>query len=216
MKSVLKQVLHFFTKWFKTYTIIEGGDLRACVMYSNNSKEKRTCILFGFNMFNDEPNFGTSDGVDVKDLHDKDFNYFEVLNKSKDSFDVGKIRVQSSSHDALLKTRITRRTIDANGTRTSRPHVLVNSLDAYQQQSGILDVAAFDGSRVDGNTWFDFDLQPKMTIVISVYSRVYKKIGYFEYRKHLRKEEYWSRQFVIQINAIEWIINGVKKIFKKK
>lgn len=215
--KLLKKILFFFTKWFTKHVIEEVGGDSYCVQYENESYEKANCVLFGFNVFNDpESNFGSNENVKVKELHSL-MSYGEAIEKvANEPFKIGIMRVQSTNQESLLKTVMIKRTIDANGVRTARPHVLLNSLDIYQMQSNILDVNVFKNCTIDGSTWFDFELGPQSTIVISIYPLVSRLVSYSEYRDHVKKYNPSPFKFCIHIDAIEWIGSKLKKLFRIK
>lgn len=68
-------------KVFRTYTICEYEPGYA-VQCTNKSQSAKTATLFGYNFFDGDPNYGSGEGVTVKNLLDDSMFGYEALMRS--------------------------------------------------------------------------------------------------------------------------------------
>lgn len=134
----------------------------------NNSTERRLVALFGFNWNNDAPNNGLGEDVRVCNLQIGGYDGYTAMlaQLQENPVLIGKWRFQSSTPKNLTSTiQIWDR--DANGEQHIYPLNLACMLDAYQQQSSVLDVTKC--VPVDGNMTIVIPVEAGSRTVISMY-----------------------------------------------
>jgi hypothetical protein len=135
------------------------------IQYANTTTNDVTAYIFGYNDYFDQDNYGNPTAVVITNLQGG--TYRRLLAQSNNKFfKIGKWRFQSSTAAQLQQT-LTIYHVDANGKQYSSPLNLSVMLDAYQQQSTILDVVKT--VTVDGNTYITYTLKASATLVISMY-----------------------------------------------
>ncbi len=138
------------------------------LQYQNTTTNNVTAIIFGYNDYFNQPNFGNSAAVVITNLQTGTIaGYGRMISQSNNkNFKIGKWRFQSSTSSQLQITlQLTH--VDANGKQMITPLNLSVQRDAYQQQNDILDVTKV--LTVDANTYISFTLIASATIVISMY-----------------------------------------------
>ena len=94
-----KQILNFFTKYFKTYEISLTADPLA-FQYTNKTDVDKRAVIFGCNMFLTAKNYGNDDGVGVLNIQtgDGEVGYAMTLSQSAfEPFKIKKIRIQGTA-----------------------------------------------------------------------------------------------------------------------
>jgi len=197
MKQTLKSILNFFTKFFKQYEI-SWLDLNPIVLqYENKTNEDKTAIIFGFNHYANEDNFGNK-GIEVKNLQvgiDNPKGYERALYQSANKgFGIGKIRVQSKVlFDKYKNLLLTYKKNDANGIEyTICYRVYYSYFDMAQVQKDIIDMNfMLRGSEIsiDGSTYFEFKLLAFTELVFLIFPTKSLNCGYFSINKNLKMHE---------------------------
>ncbi|HON92797.1 MAG TPA: hypothetical protein PKZ07_14615 [Sedimentisphaerales bacterium] len=118
----------------------------------NTTGADATCILFGYNDYSLTTNFGSAAGIVVTVTSGGSYNRLLAQSQNK-PFEIGLYR-WSCGITAQLDVVLTINYVDANGRTASDPVALSNYKDAYQQQSGILDI--WYSTKIDGNTYLSF------------------------------------------------------------
>lgn len=139
------------------------------IQYQNtNTTTSRTAILFGYNDYFNQSNFGMNADIVVTNLQTgTTAGYGRLVAQSNNKFfKIGKWRFQSSSSSQLAQT-LQINHVDANGKQYSTPLNLSIARDAYQQQDDILDVTK--PVTIDGNSYVTFTLLAGTTLVISMF-----------------------------------------------
>lgn len=142
------------------------------VSYTNNTNVAQSCVLFGFNDYGSQSNFGNPATVTLTNVQtgisgSTAGGYGRIINQSNNKFfKVGKWRFQCSTPSQLQIT-VQLVHVDANGKQYITPLNLSVLRDAYQFQSDIIDVSKT--LTVDGNTYLTFSLQASAVLTISIY-----------------------------------------------
>lgn len=135
------------------------------IQYANTTTTNVTAILFGYNDYFGETNYGNPVAVVVTNLQGGTYGRLIAQSNNK-FFKIGKWRFQSSTSTQLQQT-LSINHVDANGKVQTVPLNLSIMRDAYQQQSDIIDVTR--PVSVDGNTYITFTLIASATLVISMF-----------------------------------------------
>ncbi len=205
MKQFFNSFIYFFKKFFLKYPIYKSIDEPIVVKYTNDADEEKQGVLFGYNYFNADDNFGNGSLI-VNDLTQKD-NYYVVQQKSLlkgkpliiNNF---RIMFKEEDRDFYLTKRIVKKHIDANGKSYERGVVPVNCVDSYQSIKDIVDISNFRKSKIDGNTIFYFGIQKKSFMVVSIYLYEEIMVGYFERKKIFKQQDRKNRKNGLVINQI--------------
>lgn len=137
------------------------------LQYSNSTTNDVTAYIFGFNLYNGVSNYGNPAAVTITNLQNSTVGYGGLINQSNNKpFKIGKWRFQSSTASQLQQTLVINH-VDANGKTYTTPVNLSIMLDAYQQQSTVLDVTK--PVTIDGNTYISFTLKASATLTISMF-----------------------------------------------
>jgi hypothetical protein len=138
------------------------------IQYENTTVGNLTAILFGYNDYFNQPNFGNPAGITITNLQTGTIaGYGRLVAQSNNKFfKIGKWRFQSTSAGQLSQT-LQIFHVDANGKQYSTPLNLSIARDAYQQQNDILDVTKT--VTIDGNSYVSFTLLAGVTLVISMF-----------------------------------------------
>jgi hypothetical protein len=135
------------------------------IQYANTTTTNVTAILFGYNDYFGETNYGNPVAIVVTNLQGGTYGRLIAQSNNK-FFKIGKWRFQSSTSTQLQQT-LSINHVDANGKVQTVPLNLSIMRDAYQQQSDIIDVTR--PVSVDGNTYITFTLIASATLVISMF-----------------------------------------------
>lgn len=136
------------------------------VSVENTTAGSLTAILFGFNQYFLDANFGSATGITVTPSQ-SNISYQELLTQSAfQPFETSLIRVESSNSSQVTQI-ITITVKDANGQSLTTPLITQNYFAAYQQQSGIIDIPY--SLKVDGNTNLSFTVLATTTVSITFF-----------------------------------------------
>jgi hypothetical protein len=135
------------------------------IQYANTTTANVTAILFGYNDYFGDTNYGNPVAVVITNLQGGTYGRLIAQSNNK-FFKIGKWRFQSSTSTQLQQT-LSINHVDANGKVQTVPLNLSIMRDAYQQQSDIIDVTR--PVSVDGNTYITFTLIGSATLVISMF-----------------------------------------------
>jgi hypothetical protein len=138
------------------------------IQYFNSDVVPHTGILFGYNDYFNQPNFGNDPLVFVTNLQTGSLlGYGRMMAQSNNKFfKIGKWRFQCSD-PAQLQVTMNINHVDANGKTYTTPLNLSIMRDAYQQQPDIIDVTR--PVTIDGNTFCTFNLLAGDTLTISMF-----------------------------------------------
>ena len=138
------------------------------ISFRNTTLGDLTAILFGYNDYFNQPNFGNNVGIVITNVQTgTTAGYGRMISQSNNKFfKIGKWRFQSTSSPQLQITMNIYH-VDANGKQYITPLNLSIMRDAYQQQSDIIDVTK--QVTVDGNTYVTFLLYGQATLTISMF-----------------------------------------------
>jgi hypothetical protein len=138
------------------------------ISYANGAAPTVTAILFGYNDYFNQPNFGNPAAVTITNVQTgTTAGYGRMISQSNNKFfKIGKWRFQSTV-SAQLQITMNIYHVDANGKQYITPLNLSIMRDAYQQQSDIIDVTK--QVTVDGNTFITFPLIGNQTFTISMF-----------------------------------------------
>lgn len=218
MKLFFNSIIHFFKKYFLKYPLYKRIEEPIIIRYTNESDEEKQGVLFGYNYYNTDNNFGNGD-LKLTDLSGKDILYY--LSKKPQILIINSIRIFFKEEDRqfYLTQRITKGHTDANGKSYSKSIVPLNYVDSYQSLRDVIDISNFKFNRVDWNTTFDFTVQKKSFIVVSVFLYEEVLFGYFEWKRIQREQD--KRHFkngliVNQINPKFSLITYFKGLFNIK
>lgn len=132
----------------------------------NSTAGTLNAVLFGMNKYLLSTNFGSPATVTVTPSQ-TNVSYLELLQQSAaQPFETSLIRVQSSSSTQI--TQIMSVTVkDANGQELTLPIITQSYFSAYQQQSGILDIAK--KIKVDGSTYITYPVEASTTVTVTFF-----------------------------------------------
>ena len=138
------------------------------IQYNNTDVAPHTGILFGYNDFFNQPNFGNNALVIITNLQTGTIlGYGRMIAQSNNKFfKIGKWRFQCST-PAQLQITMNINHVDANGKTYTTPLNLSIMRDAYQQQPDIIDIAR--PVTIDGNTFCTFTLLAGAVLTISMF-----------------------------------------------
>lgn len=138
------------------------------IQYNNTDVAPHTAILFGYNDYFNQPNFGNNALVVITNLQTGTIaGYGRMIAQSNNKFfKVGKWRFQCST-PAQLQITLNINHVDANGKTYTTPLNLSIMRDAYQQQPDIIDVTK--PITIDGNTFITFTLLAGAVLTISMF-----------------------------------------------
>lgn len=138
------------------------------ISFQNTTLGNLTAILFGYNDYFNQPNFGNNVGIVITNVQTgTTAGYGRMISQSNNKFfKIGKFRFQSTNSPQLQITMNIYH-VDANGKQYITPLNLSIMRDAYQQQSDIIDVTK--QVTVDGNTYVTFLLYASATLTISMF-----------------------------------------------
>jgi len=138
------------------------------VEIKNTSDEKREWVLFGFNQFNQKPNFGNSEDIKITTLDGIDYSsYFNST--SKEDYIIGKSRYYSSEKKNIKAKVFYHENNIFNGTYTRKQLDLSILMDAYQQQGDIIDFTKI--FNMSASHHLSGTVQPNSTLCITFYPR---------------------------------------------
>jgi hypothetical protein len=138
------------------------------ISYQNTTGANVTAILFGYNDYFNQTNFGNPLAVVITNVQTgTTAGYGRMIAQTNNKFfKIGKWRFQSTV-SAQLQVTMNIYHVDANGKQYITPLNLSIMRDAYQQQSDIIDVTK--QVTVDGNTFITFPLIANQTFTISMF-----------------------------------------------
>lgn len=139
------------------------------IQYQNTGLVPYTAILFGYNDYFNQPNFGNNvPDVTITNLQTgTSAGYGRMIAQSNNKFfKIGKWRFQCSL-PAQLQITLNINHVDANGKTYTTPLNLSIMRDAYQQQPDIIDITK--PVIIDGNTFITFTLLVSATLTISMF-----------------------------------------------
>lgn len=136
------------------------------VSVENTTAGTLTAILFGFNQYFLDANFGSATGI-VISMSAANITYQELLTQSAfQPFETSLIRIESSNSSQVTQI-ITITVKDANGQSLTTPLITQNYFAAYQQQATIIDIPY--SLKVDGNTSLSFSVLATTTVSITFF-----------------------------------------------
>jgi hypothetical protein len=138
------------------------------ISYNNTDVITANCVLFGYNDFFNQPNFGNPALTIVTNVQTgTTLGYGRMIAQTNNKFfKIGKWRFQCSNA-AQLQITLNINHVDANGKQYTTPLNLSIMRDAYQQQPDIIDVTK--QVTVDGNTFVTFPLFAGTILTISMF-----------------------------------------------
>jgi hypothetical protein len=138
------------------------------IQYDNTALVPVTAILFGYNDYFNQPNFGNPVLTIITNLQTGTIaGYGRMIAQSNNKFfKLGKWRFQCST-PAQLQITLNINHVDANGKTYTSPLNLSIMRDAYQQQPDIIDVTK--PVTIDGNTFITFTLLAGSVFTISMF-----------------------------------------------
>ncbi len=138
------------------------------IQYNNTGVVPYTAILFGYNDYFNQPNFGNNALVIITNLQTGSvLGYSRMIAQSNNKFfKVGKWRFQCST-PAQLQITLNINHVDANGKTYTTPLNLSIMRDAYQQQPDIIDITK--PVTIDGNTFCTFTILAGAVLTISMF-----------------------------------------------
>jgi hypothetical protein len=138
------------------------------IQYDNTALVPITAILFGYNDFFNQPNFGNPVLTIITNLQTGTIaGYGRMIAQSNNKFfKIGKWRFQCTT-PAQLQITLNITHVDANGKQYTTPLNLSIMRDAYQQQADIIDVSKT--VVIDGNTFITFTLLAGAVFTISMF-----------------------------------------------
>lgn len=138
------------------------------IQYTETASANQSCILFGYNDYFNQTNFGNPVAVTITNLQTGTIaGYRRMIAQSNNKFfKIGKWRFQCTDPNQLQIT-LNINHVDANGKQYITPLNLSIMKDAYQQQSDIIDVTK--QVTIDGNTFITFTLLADAIFTISMF-----------------------------------------------
>jgi hypothetical protein len=138
------------------------------IQYNNTDVVPHTAVLFGYNDYFNDPDFGNNALVTITNLQTGTIaGYGRMIAQSNNKFFViGKWRFQCSTA-AQLQVTLNINHVDANGKTYTTPLNLSIMRDAYQQQADIIDITK--PVTIDGNTFITFNLLAGAILTISMF-----------------------------------------------
>ncbi len=190
VKTIFKDVLNFFTKYFKEYTASTIGE-PFVIMYDNQTNVTLKAFLFGYNNYYRAPNYGSPSELTITNLCGETYGKM-LLEQSDSPFKIGAMRIsfRNEDRDFYKLNRILYSATDANGAEYTYPIIPVNSMDVYQLITNIIDLNPSHPLAIDSNCHFSFNVKAESNIVFSIYPTIEKKLNYLEYKKHLKLEHF--------------------------
>jgi hypothetical protein len=137
------------------------------IQIQNVSDEKKEWFLFGFNSFNNKRNFGNDDDVRVTSITGTSYDHF-VNNTASEKFVIGFMRFQSLTRKNIQTEIFHHKHCPFRATYKRKERNLAIFLDAYQQQSDIVDMGRC-GWKISQKTHLSGTIQPNSTIIVSIY-----------------------------------------------
>lgn len=132
----------------------------------NVSDEKKEWFLFGFNHFNKKRNFGNDNDVRVTSVTGIPYDHF-VNNTVNEKFVIGLMRFQSLVKKNLQTEIFHHKYNIFRGTYKRKELNLGIMMDAYQQQTDIIDMRK--NWKITPKTHLSGTVQPNSTIIVSIY-----------------------------------------------
>jgi hypothetical protein len=138
------------------------------IQYNNTDVVPVTAILFGYNDYFNQVNFGNPVLTIITNLQTGTIlGYGRMIAQSNNKFfKIGKWRFQCST-PAQLQVTMNINHVDANGKTYTTPVNLSIMRDAYQQQPDIIDITK--PVTIDGNTFCTFTLLAGAVLTISMF-----------------------------------------------
>lgn len=135
------------------------------VQYENTTTGDLAAVLFGYNDYFDQTNYGNAVGITVTNVQGGTYRRLLAQTNNK-NFKIGKWRFQCSTSSQLQQT-LNIVHVDANGKSYTTPMNLSIMRDAYQMQADILDITK--PVSIDGNTHLAFTLKGSAVLTISMF-----------------------------------------------
>ena len=189
LKEKIKKlwIFRFFSEYFQKYVVFEEKDAYV-FQYLNQTNEIQEGILFGFDGYGGKNNYGNKN-ISVSTLNQGKY-YYQLLNQSQcKPFTIGRVRIMAKDMDWYYTKSISYNIINANGVAKKSTTVIVNHIDAYQQQSDIIDIPYFNNYVINSKTHFDFLIKENSTFVISVFPLYPKWVNYWQYKSIIKKNK---------------------------
>lgn len=136
------------------------------VSITNSTGGTLDAVLFGYNKFLLDPNFGSATGITVTPSQ-SNVSYQELLLQSAGQpFETSLIRIQSSNTSQVTQV-LTVTSKDANGQECSIPVITQSYFSANQFQATILDVPF--NLTIDANTYITIPVLATTTVVFTFF-----------------------------------------------
>jgi len=193
MKIKIKNILNFFTKFFKQYEIICKDNNPIVLQYENKTNEDKDAIMFGFNEYFSEDNFGNK-GIDITNLQVGGNNtkgYEMALYQSAyKPYDILTIKVISdepltAKYKDLMFVYNKK---DANGIEYTSPFNLFNYYDNLQVQQDMIEMNfSGKGINIDCRSFIKFKLLANTKLIFIIFPTKSIFCNYFEIKKILKE-----------------------------
>jgi hypothetical protein len=216
LKEKIKKlwIVRFFSKYFHKHLVFEEKD-PFVFQYENKTDEVQEAILFGFNGYGANEEFGNKN-ISVSSLNEGVYYYQAVNQSAVKHFSINKIRIRSKDMDWYYTKSISYNSIDANGVAKKSTTVIVNHLDTYQQLSDVIDIRYFNNYVINSNTHFNFSVKENSIFLISVFPLYPKWVNYWQYKRIIKKEKEKNEKNNIYITPSKFTLKQYfKQIFKR-
>jgi hypothetical protein len=216
LKEKIKKlwIFRFFSKYFHKHLVFEEKD-PFVFQYENKTDEVQEAILFGFNGYGANEEFGNKN-ISVTALNEGLYYYQAVNQSAEKSFSINHIRIRSKDMDWYYTKSISYNSIDANGVAKKSTTVIVNHLDTYQQLSDVIDIRYFNNYVINSNTHFNFSVKENSIFLISVFPLYPKWVNYWQYKRIIKKEKEKNEKNNIYITPSKFTLKQYfKQIFKR-
>lgn len=163
-RRIASLLLSFVENDFKNYVVI---------VTNKNDKESKA-ILFGYNRYFFEKNFGSDDGIEIQTLS----SYGELLCESQLKTQVKCLRVMNTKepYDIFQWAPINYNYRKANGCSGTRPLLPSIYYNVNQIQENIVDID--EEFTIKGNTYLELTLKPKQEITLVFFNFKTKYINW--------------------------------------
>ncbi len=135
------------------------------IKYENTSNKKESAILFGFNTYNNDPNYGNPTAVVITNLQGG--TYGRLINQSgTKGMTIQKIKVFSKNHTNFEQSLIVN-TVDENGHQFTSPISIIGHKNIYQEDFDYIDINR--EIKIDSRNFIGFEIEPLSYIIFSIF-----------------------------------------------